>query len=171
MNTMSAAIDAARRLTRHQISFIAPVVLPGDLGATGSIDRNQRIESLPERGGHIPSRRGNPRPRRGDGRVAPPLDDETAFEAEKLLDELNSLRRARKPTTAEKQRLDTLNRRILELTGFSAIGAVRAAVRSYVTRRDGARKFIPTKPYAQGPARTPPPITIVRGGAPGGGKR
>ena len=144
MPTISAALDAARRLTRHGSPFVAPVV--------------------PEQA------RPDTRRRARDG-VVPALTDETAAELERLLAELGDSPRGRRPTAAERAQNERVRQRIHELTGFTRISAAHHALDSYVKRRDGVRKFIPTKSYAEGPGRKPPRITIVGGGAPGGGRR
>jgi len=143
--TVSAAIAAARRLTHHEITFLAPVVPPQP-----AVSRSRRTDTAG---------------------ALPPLNDETAAELEKLLAELDSYPRRRPLTAAEQAQADRGRRRIRELTGFTRITAARSALRTYLTRRDGAHKFIPTKSYAQGPGRRPPRITIVGGGAPGSGGR
>ncbi|ATY17004.1 hypothetical protein CU254_41175 (plasmid) [Amycolatopsis sp. AA4] len=188
MNSLSAAVDAARRLTRHQVSFIAPVQLPPPPGAGRQVVPPPRGESPPLQPRSPGRRRRVPEPREDDrpavpGRrrhpepsgVVPRLDDETAFRAEALLKEFDSWHRRRRTLTAGQQRkVDTLRDTILDLTGFATIGAARAAVQGYIKRRDGARHFVPTKGYAQddgGPPRPLPPVQIVRGGAPGSGGR
>ena len=149
MPTISAALDAARRLTRHGSAFVAAVV--------------------PEQ-----ARPGDRQPgarRSGRRRVVPALTDETAAELERLLAELDGSSRDRRPTAAERAQAERVRQRIHELTGFVSIVAAQHALNSYVTRRDGVRKFIPTKSYAEGPGRKPPRITVVGGGSPGGGRR
>ncbi|SFQ28468.1 hypothetical protein [Amycolatopsis rubida] len=188
MNSLSAAADAARRLTRHQVSFIAPVQLPPPPGCRLPVVPAQRGESPPRQSRSPGRHRRAPEPREDDhptisGRrrqpepsgVVPRLDDETASRAEELLAEFDSWHRSRRKLTAGQQRrVDTLRDTVLDLTGFATIDTARAAVRGYLKRRDGARHFVPTKGYAQddgGPPRPLPPVTIVRGGAPGSGGR
>lgn len=151
MPRIASAVDAARKLTRNQVPFTGP---------TGSERTNARSKNKPRN--------------RGNGSVAPALDDDTADTAERLLAELDSKtsRKGTVPTARENAERNKLRTQILELTGFSTIKGVRAAVRNYLTRRDGKRKYIPTKEYARlSQEKAPPPITIVRGGSPGGGRR
>lgn len=150
MPRIASAVDAARKLTRNRVPFTGPT---GSERATSSTKNNPRKPV--------------------NGSVAPALDDDTADTAERLLAELDSkTRKGTGPTTREKAERRRLRRQILELTGFSTIDGVRAAVRNYLTRRDGKHKYIPTKEYARlSHEKAPPPITVVRGGSPGGGRR
>jgi|GEM_PF-6658877 len=179
MSTVSGALAAVRRLTRHEVAFIAPVRLPRPSipvpGAEGTARRDEPPGPPPRRLRRAPSVSEPISPRRRRGaktNVVPPLDDVTAFEAEKLLDELDRSAR-RGLTAAERVERDALRETILALTGFTTLDAARAAVHGYIARREGRRRYVPTKAYAQDgqPRRTLPPVTIVRGGAPGSGSR
>lgn len=189
LSSLSAAVAAARRLTRHEISFITPVRLAfTDMrledAATpqDSAPQPRNNISKPARSRVPTARREEPardlstqedRRRRSDdcpaGTPAPPLTDRVAARLEQLFDELDRLPGRR--TTAQKARAERLRRLICEVSGHSRIETARTALRAFLTRRDGVRRFVPTKSYAEGPARKPPPITVVRGGSPGGGRR
>lgn len=149
MSTISAATAAARRLAHHGVAFIAPAA-PGASAKPVSASGPQR---------------------RPDGTgVVPPLNEETAAGLERLLAELDAFPCGRPLTVAEEARVDRVRRQIRELTGFKHVKSARSALRSYLARQ---RRFIPTKPYAEGRVRKEPRrwIRIVRGGAPGGGSR
>lgn len=156
MSTISGATDAARRLTRHNVSFIAR-------------DASQDLSRAPLKPG---DQNAKPASAPIGRKVAPAFDDNKAATVEKLLAELNSLR-GRSPTTREKAKTQQLRRKILELTGFSTLDGVRQALRTFLKRRDGKRKFVPTKTYARYDApRSPRPrVTFVQGGSPGSGRR
>jgi hypothetical protein len=79
---------------------------------------------------------------------------------EKLLSQFDELpRRAR--TAAEETQAERLRQRICELTELSRVEIARKALRTFLARRDGARRFVPTKPYAEGSTRRLPPIRVV----------
>lgn len=168
LSSLSAAVAAARRLTHHEISFITPVALPIP---EARLQPQPQPQPEPQRAADGRRHRPRQQPDSEQTVTAPPLNDEVAAKLEKLLGELDGLPYGRDLTTAEQAQVTRLRREICELTGLSRVKTARTALRNFLTRRDGARRFVPTKPYAQGPSRTPPPITVVLGGSPGGGHR
>uniref|UniRef100_UPI003F49059A hypothetical protein n=1 Tax=Actinokineospora sp. CA-119265 TaxID=3239890 RepID=UPI003F49059A len=187
--SLSGAVAAARRLTRHAISSVAPVSLPSPKAVAHARQEAVRLHKEAEEAARIRRKQARrqrrkpgtvrtplagrqrvPRPQPGASGVVPALDDQAAAELDSLLGRLDALPR-RSRIAREEQQAESLRQRIQDLTGFTQVDGARAALRNYLVRRDGARRFIPTKPYAEGPARTPPPIQVVRGGSPGGGRR
>lgn len=146
--TVSAAVAEARQMLGHDATFMTPTHAETDQRPTEPAGASENSQ-----------------------RTSPPrLTEETAFEAERLLAELDRLSMPRPPTSAEHQQVSELRRRILDQTGFPSISAVRAAVRSYMARLEGTRSKPPTKRYAAEP-RQHEPIRVVYGGSPGSGRR
>lgn len=146
--SLSAALAAARQTLGHESTFVTPANTGPGTDQHGQKDESGGSEHNP----------------------APRLTENTAFEAERLLAELDSLSTPRPPTSSEHQQVSALRRRILDVTGFPSISAVRAAVRSYMARLEATRKRPPTKKYAAEP-RTHERIRVVYGGSPGSGRR
>lgn len=190
LSSLSAAVAAARSLTRHEISFITPVRLAHtdmrrDEPTPDPVPRPRDSATRSPRARVPATRHDEParhpsvqppsedRDQRSDDRPAsspaPAMTDPVAARLEQLFDELDRLPRNR--AAAQKARAERLRGLICEVSGHTRVETARKALRAFVTRRDGARRFVPTKPYADGPARKPPPITVVRGGSPGGGRR
>ncbi|MBP2338208.1 hypothetical protein JOF41_004386 [Saccharothrix coeruleofusca] len=202
LSSLSAAVEAARRLTRHEISFIAPVTLPvpnaprkESVGRQQASERQERVQrrtprpkqvSLPppdaprkksigrqqaaEPQERDQKRTSRPKPNRTRAVIAPPLNDDVAARLEKLFGQLDGLPQ-RTRTAAEEAEAERLRQQITKLTGLSRVETARKALRTFLTRRDGVRRFVPTKPYAEGSTRKPPYIKVVLGGSPGGGSR
>lgn len=184
MPSLSGAIDAARRLVRRDVTFIAPVKAPLPSSRSSNDDRSSTAQQGSRKGGGS-SRPAGKRRRRpssssarttGEGAPAPKLSDRSVNRALRLLAELDSLGSShgrRRPKLTEKQQRDAerIRGEVLEVTGFSTVDGVRRAVSSYLAQRDGTRRYVPTKSYVETASeRSLPRPKIVFGGSPGSGR-
>ena len=174
---LAAAVEQAREQTGYTAPFEA--LTPRTPPDAGPRTTGRRRRGRPAGPAGDQDRRDEPdirahhkEPARRASAAVPRLDEETALRAEELFARRNWYR-GRRLSRAQQDEMDRVTDEILDLTGFRTLKAARAAVEVFIARElaPHPRKYVKSRPYFSNQNRPLPPVRVVLGGSPGGGRR